>query len=261
MIGIVGNGFVGNAIYRGLKNKVPVKVYDLLPQKSKNTLSEVLESKIIFVCLPTPMQDDGNCDLTSVSSFFDSIESHHNALFVIKSTVPIGTTDSILNRRMDLRVVHSPEFLTAHNAVEDFENADRCIIGGKSEFSFELKEFMETYYPKVPVHLVSSNESEAIKYFSNTFLALKVTMFNSFYEVCKKLNLDYESVREGVCADSRIGKSHTKVPGIDGKLGFGGMCFPKDVNALIKTLNSSNIDSTLYSTFLEYNNKIRLVNN
>jgi UDPglucose 6-dehydrogenase len=259
MIGIIGNGFVGNAIYQNFKDKVLTKVYDVRPEKSLNSVEDVLRSEIVFVCLPTPMMEDGQCNLSYVMEFFMNVvvDDGFTPLFVIKSTVPIGTTDMLCNLRRDLRIVHNPEFLTAVNAVEDFKNTDRNIIGGEQKLCFQLKDFFQKHFPETPIQIVKSKESETIKYFCNSFLAAKVAFFNNLYEICEKFELNFDSVKDGVCSDSRIGTSHTKVPGPDGFMGFGGYCFPKDINALIDTLNKEGIDDSLFSSVWKYNKKIR----
>lgn len=256
-VGIFGNGFVGNALYQNFKDNVVTRVFDVSPEKCLNTREEVLESDIIFVCLPTPMQIDGQCDLSYIKRFFAEIPKDHKSLFVIKSTVPIGTTRGLLEGRPDLRIVHNPEFLTAVNAVEDFKNSDRNIIGGKQSWCFELAEFFSTYCNYAPMQIVTSDESETIKYFCNSYLAAKVAFFNNLYQICQKFGMNFDSVKDGVCSDKRIGKSHTKVPGPDGQLGFGGYCFPKDINALINTLKENGVDDRLFSTVWEYNQSIR----
>lgn len=257
-IGIIGNGFVGNAIYQNFKDKVLCKVYDVRVHRCYNTMEETIDSDIVFVCLPTPMLFGGQCDLSYVMSFFETVNvTNGKTIFVIKSTVPIGTTNKILEKRPELRVVHNPEFLTAVNAVEDFKNADRHIIGGKQEWCMILHDFYKSYFPNTPTQVVTSNESETIKYFANSFLAAKVSFFNNLYEICEKFQMNFDSVKNGVCTDDRIGFAHTKVPGPDGLMGFGGYCFPKDINALITTLKQNNIDSSLFEAAWNYNLKVR----
>ena len=117
----------------------------------------------------------------------------------------------------------------------------------------------EKHFPNIPSIITSSDESEAIKYFSNTFLAYKVAYFNKIYDMCKAVGMDYDTVREGIIADSRIGESHTKVPGIDNDRGFGGTCFPKDINSLIKQMESHQIDAEMLKKVWEYNQSIRSV--
>ncbi len=256
MIGIVGNGFVGNAVYQNLRDKVECKVYDVDKNRSLNTIGEVIEQDFIFVCLPTPMRMDGSCDLSILDRFFKVLPDNLKGIFVIKSTVPIGTTKKYTERH---NVIHNPEFLTARNAVEDYAKAERNIVGGDSYLCGEFVQFFAKHFSHIPSIIVESDESEAIKYFSNTFLAYKVAYFNKIYDLCSKLGMDYDNVREGIIADSRIGKSHTKVPGIDNDRGFGGTCFPKDLNSLIVQLESNNINADMFREIWKYNEQIRKV--
>ena len=254
MIGIVGNGFVGNAVYQNLRDKVKCKVYDTDKNRSLNTLGEVINQEFIFVCLPTPMKKSGECDLSIIDNFFEDLPDYIDGTFVIKSTVPIGTTKKYSERH---NVIHNPEFLTARNAVADFVNSERNIIGGDMELAVDFARFYEQCFPDIPSILVTSDESEAIKYFSNTFLAYKVAYFNKIYDMCQAFDMDYERVREGVICDSRIGRSHTKVPGIDNDRGFGGTCFPKDLNSLIVQMESSGINADMFKEIWKYNKQIR----
>jgi UDPglucose 6-dehydrogenase len=261
-IGIVGNGFVGNAIYQNFKDKLECKVYDIRIHRCYNSLEDTVNADIVFVCLPTPMKENGECDLSYVLQFFKDVKiTNGKTLFVIKSTVPIGTTDMLSNvKRQDLNVVHNPEFLTAVNAVEDFKNADRHIIGGRQNLCMILRDFYKQFFPDTPIQIVTSKESETIKYFANSFLAAKISFFNNLYEICEKFEMNFDSVKQGICTDDRIGFAHTKVPGPDGLMGFGGYCFPKDINALINTLKENNIDASLFEAAWEYNQKIRKEN-
>ena len=256
MIGIVGNGFVGNAVYQNLRDKVSCKVFDVDKNKSLNTLEEVLQQKFIFVCLPTPMKSDGECDLSILKNFFDSLPKVIEPIFIIKSTIPIGTTQKFAQR---YNVIHNPEFLTARNAVEDFRNSERNVVGGSKNLCEQFVSFFETIFPNIPSVITTSNESEAIKYFANTFLAYKVAYFNKMYDMCEHLGMDYNVVRDGVTSDSRIGKSHTQVPGIDNDRGFGGTCFPKDLNSLINQMENCGIDASMLKSVWSYNQQIRTI--
>ena len=254
MIGIVGNGFVGNAVYQNLKDKVECKVFDVDQNRSPNTLEEVLDSEFIFVCLPTPMSKSGKCNLSIIENFFSNLPEQIDGIFVIKSTVPVGTTAKLAH---NYKVIHNPEFLTAKNSVEDFKNSERNIIGGEGEYCEKFAQFFSEMFPHIPNQIVTSSESETIKYFSNTFLAIKVAYFNKVYDFCKELGIDYDRVKNGVVADSRIGKSHTDVPGFDGDRGFGGTCFPKDINSLIYQMDDIGIDSSFLYEAWKYNQSIR----
>lgn len=256
MIGIVGNGFVGNAVYQNLKDNVECKVFDVDKNKSLNTLNEVLNQDFIFLCLPTPMKSTGECDLSILDNFFENLKENVSGTFVIKSTVPIGTTKKYSKK---YNVIHNPEFLTARNAVEDFRNSERNIIGGQKELCEKFAKFFSSMFPNIPSIITTSDESESIKYFSNTFLSLKVAYFNKMYDLCEKLGLNYDTVCNGVTSDSRIGKSHSKVPGVDNDRGFGGTCFPKDLNSLIVQMESNGVNADMLRSVWDYNQQIRKV--
>jgi UDPglucose 6-dehydrogenase len=256
MIGIVGNGFVGNAVYQNFRDKTPCKVYDTDKNRSLNTLSEVIKQDFIFVCLPTPMRYGGECDLSILDNFFEGLPDNITGTFVIKSTVPIGTTKKYYERH---NVIHNPEFLTARNAIQDFANSERNIVGGEPELCDDFVDFFNKHFPNIPSIITTSDESETIKYFSNTFLAYKVAYFNKLYDLCQATRMNYDVVCKGVTADSRIGKSHTKVPGIDNDRGFGGTCFPKDLNSLIVQMESHGVNADMLKEVWKYNEQIRKV--
>ena len=256
MIGIIGNGFVGNAVYQNLRDKVSCKVFDVDKNKSFNTLEEVLQQKFIFVCLPTPMRSTGECDLSILEKFFSNLPPVVEGTFIIKSTVPIGTTKKFAKK---YNVIHNPEFLTARNAVEDFRNSERNVVGGNETLCKQFVELFSEIFPTIPSVITTSDESEAIKYFANSFLACKVAYFNKMYDLCQAAGMNYETVCSGVTTDSRIGKSHTQVPGIDNDRGFGGTCFPKDLNSLINQMEAHGIDAGMLKSVWSYNQQIRTV--
>ena len=140
-VGIVGNGFVGNAVYQNLRDKVKCKVFDVDKNRCLSPLEEVIQQDFIFVCLPTPMRMDGSCDLSILDNFFEELPDNLTGTFVIKSTVPVGTTKKYTERH---NVIHNPEFLTARNAVEDYAKAERNIIGGDSELCVDFISFFES---------------------------------------------------------------------------------------------------------------------
>jgi len=266
-VGIIGNGFVGNAVYQNVRDKVETKIYDVDRNRSLNTFDEVLQQEYVFVCVPTPMKADGSCDLSILEKLFEDISNKdldvlEERTFIIKSTVPIGTTKKLVEKYPLLWIVHNPEFLTARNAVSDLAEADRTVIGGNSLLTSRVAQLYwgYVYWGQEPnIIQCSSDESEAIKYFSNTFLAYKVAYFNKVYDVCEKLGMDYKNLRKGITTDPRIGESHTQVPGIDNDRGFGGTCFPKDLNSLINQMESHDINADMFKEIWKYNESIRKV--
>jgi UDPglucose 6-dehydrogenase len=132
----------------------------------------------------------------------------------------------------NIQIVFNPEFLTEANAIEDFKNQNRIIIGGPRPATTKVKRVFDKAFPKVPIIKTGSTIAEMVKYFLNCFLATKVSFANEMYEISNALDIDYDKVIEYAIYDERLGKSHLNVPGPDGDFGYGGHCFPKDVNAL-----------------------------
>ena len=259
IIGVIGNGFVGNAVASGFKSVgADVRVYDKDPSRSPNTLDETMESDFIFVCLPTPMQsaEGGDVDLTILTEFFNQPDLNKDPIYIIKSTVPVGTTWKMAINS-GANVVHNPEFLTAANAEEDFINAERTVIGGNHLWTSPVADLYKTYWPDTRVITVASNASEMIKYTANSFLALKVSFFNMMFDYCQRVGINYSDVLSGVCTDSRIGSSHTQVPGPDGDRGYGGTCFPKDINAMKEMFLYAGVNCDILSDSWKYNKRIR----
>ena len=240
-IGIIGQGFVGTAVKEGLKDYHTINTYDL--DKSKSTCDYVHElidkSNYIFVCLPTPMKKDGSCDTSIVEKVVSELDNLallrqcSNRVVIIKSTIPPGTTERLNEECKNIQVIFNPEFLTEANFIEDFKNQDRIIIGGPRPASTRVRQLFYKAFPKAHIIKTHSTIAEMVKYMTNTFLATKVSFANEMFEICERLGIDYDKVTEYATYDERLGKSHWSVPGPDGKLGFGGSCFPKDINGLI----------------------------
>jgi len=263
MIGIIGQGFVGNAVYQKFKNFYEVLTYDLDKEKSNSTLDDLIfRSETIFVCLPTPMNKNGSCDTTILEQSLSNIDLVADNLetkrtIIIKSTIPPGTTDKFNKRFPALNIVFNPEFLTERNAVKDFENQNRIIIGGPRPVTTEVKTIFSKVFPKSHIIKTDSSHAEMIKYMTNTFLATKISFANEIYQLCNKLNIDYDKVVEYATLDDRLGESHWGVPGHDGDLGFGGHCFPKDLAALLYLSYQYNTTNGVLKATQETNDKVR----
>ena len=244
-IGIVGQGFVGTAVLEGLNNFYSVETYDKIRNKSTcSSLFELCEKvKHIFVCLPTPMNKDGSCNLNIIKSVLEEINSHGpEFLIILKSTIPPGTTTLFNNEYSNLNIVFNPEFLTEANFIDDFKNQSRIIIGGPRPYSSIVKTIYRKAFPQSSIIKTGSNTAEMVKYFTNCFLATKVSFANEIKQLCDVADIDYDKVVEYALYDNRLGKSHWSVPGTDSKQGFGGSCFPKDINALIHFGKERKID-------------------
>tara|TARA_R100001163_G_C5038150_1_gene176912 strand:+ start:283 stop:1149 length:867 start_codon:yes stop_codon:yes gene_type:complete len=242
-IGIIGNGFVGNAVAFGFSSQcgfdANIRIYDIDPLKSTHTLNQVCnESKFIFISVPTLNDNNGNIDLSVVNSVFheiNNINKRDDNYFLLRSTIVPGTTREISNRYPDLNIIFNPEFLTERTAKFDFINPSR-IIFGKDSYSHDIDEvvnlFNKRFSNSVPIGEVLYEEAELIKYMCNCFFATKLSFLNEMYLVSEKLELDWNNVLQGFLKDSRIGHSHNKIA-LDGELGYGGACLPKDSQAMV----------------------------
>ena len=238
-IGVIVQGFVGNAVFQKFKNYYKVLTYDLQSELCNSTYEKIHQKcDIVFVCLPTPMESDGSCHTGIVEKTLHTINEDCkmdllDKTVIIKSTIPPGTTAKWNKLFSKLNIVFNPEFLTEANAVKDYENQNRIILGGPRNATTKLKPIFSKVFPKASIIKTDSTYAEMVKYVTNSFLATKVSFANEMYQICNKLNIDYDKVIEYAQYDERLGKSHWAVPGPDGDLGYGGHCFPKDVKALI----------------------------
>ena len=262
-IGIIGQGFVGNAIYQKLSKYYKVFTYDIQAKLCNSDLPEVLERcKIIFVCLPTPMNKDGSCNLDILDSTLDQINKAsrevEDRIVVIKSTIIPGSTDDFQLKYRHIDLVFNPEFLTEANAVDDFENQTRLLLGGNVRATTKIKQIFSAAFRKTPrIIKTDAKTAELVKYVTNTFLATKVSFANEIYQLCESLDLDYDKIIEYATLDPRLGDSHWGVPGPDGDFGFGGHCFPKDLAAIIEITKQKNITNNVLKAAQTTNNTVR----
>ena len=262
MIGIIGQGFVGNAIYQKFKNYFDVHTYDLDESKSNDTKENVIHQQYLFLCLPTPMNTDGSCNVDIIERELENIDLIADnqeivKTVVIKSTISPGTTQKWNKKYEALNIVFNPEFLTEANAVEDFSNQNRIILGGPRPATTELRRLYSKVFPKAHIIKTDSTHAEMVKYLTNSFLATKVSFANEIYQVCEKLNIDYDKVVEYATLDDRLGKSHWNVSGPDGDFGFGGHCLPKDLSALIYLAMNLDTETNVLNAVEETNDVVR----
>ena len=264
-IGIVGQGYVGTAVKEVFSKHYNVETYDLDKDKcSVDYLEDIVElSNIIFVCVPTPMKKDGSCDTSIVEAVVkdinDMVVSRNvsGRIVAIKSTIPPGTTNRLNKECKNISVIFNPEFLTEANFIDDFKNQNRIIIGGERPSTTKLRQVYSLVFPNAKIVKTGSKTAEMVKYMTNTFLATKVSFANEMKMICDGLDIDYDKVVEYSTYDERLGKSHWAVPGPDGKLGFGGSCFPKDINALLDLANKFEIDVFTLDGAWETNLQVR----
>jgi len=269
-IGIVGLGYVGTAIKSGFEKHYELETYDKYDEKKSTCdLADLVEKcKVIFVCVPTPMNTDGSCHTDIVEGVIKDIDKwcyaywgnydldkntiDNKPIVVIKSTVPPGTTDRLHRKYKSVDVIFNPEFLTEANFLEDFKNQTRIILGGTRKGTNILRQVYSKVFPHATIVKTGSKTAEMVKYFINSFLGTKVSFANEMKQICDKIDIDYDKVVEYATYDGRLGKSHWAVPGPDGDYGFGGHCLPKDISAIVNEFGSD-----LLKSVIDVNDKVR----
>lgn len=258
-LGIVGHGFVGKATDWGFNRRVDKFIVDPLQDTSIKDLEE-FNPEIVFVCVPTPMGDDGSQDSSIIENVLEELVLNcPDAIKVVKSTVLPSLLDEL--EKLDSKLVYNPEFLREKHANKDFVNSEMIIFGGDRNICTQVSNaYLKHSRCRTKEHIFTDLKTASfIKYSINTFLASKVVFFNELNALYEKLDVkdSWESVVNIISKDSRIGSSHMNVPGHDGRKGFGGACFPKDSLALIKFADSMNVNLNSLITTVKINNKIR----
>ncbi|GAG92799.1 unnamed protein product, partial [marine sediment metagenome] len=241
-VSVVGLGVVGGAFYKCLKHKgVNVVGYDKF--KDSDPFEDVLRTEIAFLSLPTPYDDDlgeyNKSAIHDVCRLLDKAE--YTGTVVLQSTVEPETTDHLDDMYKSLHFVHSPEFISAKTAFEDMMNQNHVVLGRSRICSDEcfdcVYNFYQTHFPNATISVCKTIESETMKIGINSFYAVKIQFLNELYLVCQQNGGDYDRVIHMMLKNGWINAMHTSVPGTDGKLSYGGMCFPKDTNALLQYMS------------------------
>jgi len=259
-VGIIGYGFVGKALRSGLNSSTEVSIIDPKLNTSENDLL-VFKPEIIFICVPTPMGDDGFQDFSILNKVIDNLKKLNlTCPVVIKSTVLPDILEQITKELPSL--VYNPEFLREKHANEDFIHSNMIVIGSKNKSSidFVINFYVENTKCKCK-NFVKTDVITAsfIKYTINSFLATKVSFFNELYHVFTKSNTSetWNNFVEYLSHDTRLGNSHMFVPGHDGKFGFGGACLPKDSIALVKFAETFGCELNVLNKAIAVNNTVR----
>ena len=269
-IGIVGNGYVGGAVRYGFSPNVgcdaEVRTYDIDPNKSTHTLEETVnESDFIFLSVPTPANKDGSINIDILDEVLNDINevSDRQNVILVRSTIVPGTTWSLQEKYNELNLLFNPEFLTERSAKFDFINQSRFVVGSgdfhlSKMHSENFTDLIRDRFGECVAILETNYETaEMIKYMSNCFFATKISFMNEMYQVAKKCNVNWDEALSGFVADGRVGHSHLNIPGPDGKLGFGGSCFPKDVQAMIEYGTTIGVDMDVLSSVWKKNLEVR----
>ena len=254
-VGVIGNGFVGEAISFAFSSISEIFIYDTDPSRSLNDIESVHNCDFVFICVPTPMYEDGSQDLSYVESAFQ--RANQKPIYILKSTVLPGTTNKLSKKYKNIKIVFSPEFLTERTAKLDMLTQSRIILGGDLKLTEKAKTLFNQRFKIKNIIQTDSKTAELTKYMNNTFFATKVSIMNEFKLLCDKIGANWQDALKGFVSDGRIGDSHLNVPGHDGKLGYGGTCFPKDVNALLSFSKKHNIELNTIEGGWNTNLKVR----
>lgn len=256
-IGIVGIGYVGQAIYNCYTAKgFEVVTVDVDQNKSNGTYQDLMSCKGVFVCVPSPDNGDGTCDTSILDTVLYLLKDYKNVI-ISKTTAPPDFYERMQTIYPNL--VHVPEFLTAVNAYEDFTNQKNAIIGGYIlSYQTEAERILKLSQPIKNTIFCRIGEAALIKYMINSFLATKVIFMNEAAALANALGYDWKNLYKMLDLDSRVGQGHAQVPGPDGQYGFGGMCFPKDTAAMIQFAKKTGIEMDVLKTAVKKNLLLRL---
>lgn len=257
-VAIIGYGFVGKALKNCLKSDVDTFLVDPKINTDISDLNSFVPD-IIFVCVPTPMNDDGSQDISILQKVMKKLRQFSYSHIVLKSTLLPNHFDKM--EKIIPNLIYNPEFLREKFANEDFINSELIIFGGKKISTDILAKFYKNHTKCInkKYHHTDLATASLIKYSINSFLATKVTFFNELYNLFNESKSEdtWENIIKIISVDKRIGNSHMQVPGHDGMLGFGGPCLPKDCKALYIYSNEINKPMSLLNQVILTNNNIR----
>lgn len=274
-LGFIGYGFVGRAQHYAFRHNATAFIVD--PEKNSNTIEQLCWTfvpKIIFVSLPAPTLEDGSVDISIIRDVLQElVRQQYEGIVVLKSTIPPEkihdlytefANDPLMQKTGPLRFVYSPEFLREGNSEYDVLHPEFILLAGNWQDCQRVKETYQNHSnieTKPEYCFVDYRTASLIKYSINTFLAMKVTFMNQIYQYMNDVNGsvgqgDWEEFTDILSMDKRIGPSHMKVPGPDGKFGYGGSCFPKDMKAFIASDKNERL--SVLREVAEANTKIRL---
>lgn len=253
-IGIIGLGAVGGTIKLGFEELGhDVYSFDI---KDNSTINDVLDTQVCYICVPTPQINGGECDTSIVNKVVDELcNNSYKGVIAVKSTVKPGTTKDLQEKYLNNKICFVPEFLRERCALTDFtENHDVCIIGTENKEIFNLIKETHGHYPRKFIQ-TTPTEAEICKYFNNIYNATLITFANSFYEICKSLNVDYKKVKSAI-----VNRDHINDIYLDcnkNLRGFGGMCLPKDTSAISSLIKENNLGIQFFDTLLSENKKYK----
>lgn len=264
-ISIIGIGFVGSAMLNTFVNKRilndDIYIYDKF--KKLGNQENITKGELIFLALPTPFDvNTKKYNIDAIKEILEYISNNNtnNNIIIIKSTVLPGTCEELSNL-YNLKIVHNPEFLSAKTANIDFENTNNIVIGRTSKITDtdldKIKNFYLEYFPNAKYNLSTSCESELMKLSCNSFYAVKIEFFTELFLLSNKLNCSFNKIRDMMLDNNWINKQHTNIPGNDGEISYGGMCFPKDTNALNEFMIMNKTPNKVLDSTVKERNMLR----
>ena len=269
-IGIIGRGFVGGSMEKYLleHSHHDVQAFDAKDGDVTEGYNRIVgHSEMIYVAVPTPMDKNGKCHTAILEESlalinYLSMQRRDSPVVLIKSTMSPGTSERLKKEFTNIIIVTNPEFLTERNAYEDLCNAKQHVLGLPEGELDGLRAKLEAYHKQLwqgcKCIFVSNTEAELIKYLTNTYFSVKVSFANHMYHISQALGINYDRfINAAIQADPRIEPTHWQVPGPDGQLGFGGKCFPKDLNGMITLFAENGVECPLLETAWQYNLDIR----
>lgn len=245
-IGIIGFGYVGSAV--GWAHRKQDQIIRDPKLKDSAPLLDMINADAIFICLPSPMLEDGRCDSSYLENGLEELMAlpfDKPVPVICKTTAPPSVYQKLLEKYPN--IVYSPEFLTAANNIADYSDAEFFVIGGHPEWCERAKEVIRQGVPLKDEQYIYTDIKTAsfFKYMMNSYMAMKVTFMNDFFALAEAEGIEWRTIKKLASYDDRIGRTHMDVPGPDGQFGYGGACFPKDVAAIIEEALDLNVDFEL----------------
>ncbi len=261
-IGISGYGFVGSALFDFFNHRPEYILFVYDKYKNINTFNVLLNTDIIFICLPTNLDKNKNTyEMTEISSTIELLDLYnYKGIIIIKSTILPDYCQNINNLYPRLKIINNPEFLSARTASEDFKNQKHIVIGYTEQSQESINVIVNIYkneFPNVEISVLKSEEAALIKLGCNSFYSTKIQFFTELYLLSNKLNLNYENIKNTMLKNGWINSMHTQVPGQDGKISYGGLCLPKDTTAFSDFIKKNDVSNLVLNAVIEDNHLTR----
>jgi UDPglucose 6-dehydrogenase len=257
-IGVIGLGYVGSAVAASYSNEQVLFNDPKYSEVSVNVETIKKKCSAIFVCVPTPSDAGGHCDITILESVLENLKGFPG-IVICKSTAP-PTAYKKLEKKSKLKLAHVPEFLTQARAEYDYLNPHKIVVGCKKKLRKQVATILSAStinFDSVNIEYCSIDEASFFKYMANTLLAIKVVINNEFYDLAQALGIEWQNIVDIARTDHRLGSTHWKVPGPDKDRGFGGSCFPKDTAAFRSMASELKVDVSVLNTAIKKNEFLR----